>query len=341
MAQPFDPGTVRTSGDAFPVAEQVGISGNTDHASFSVSGNGVLAYSNGSTSLGVGDLEWVDRNGKRTTVGQPADIFTQALSPDGKQVALSIRIEGGDGADLWILDVARGVPTRFTFRPGRSMDGVWSPDGSHIVFQADNTSIYLKQANGSGKEELLLSGGLNVRPQDWSQDGRSLVFMQTGGKTGTDLWRLPLEGEHKPVPYLQTPFNESDAQFSPDGRWMAYTSNESGPPQVYVQSIPASGAKFQISSAGGVQPRWRRNGKELFYISADNKLTSVSIKIGETVEASTSTTLFDLDPIYPAFMGLWAYEPSADGQRFLVLTSKSGANRPILVVLNWQAGIKR
>ncbi len=345
MAQPFDPGTVRSTGDAFPVAEQVGISGNTDHASFSVSGNGTLAYGGGGISLLVGletgNLEWADRNGKRTSIGQAADILTQALSPDGKQVALCIRTQGGDGADLWILDVARGVPSRFTFRPGRSMDAVWSPDGGRIIFQGDNTAIYQKSASGAGKEELLLAGGLNVRPQDWSRDGRYLAYMDSGGKTGTDLWLLPLEGDHKPIPYLQTPFNESDAQFSPDGRWMAYTSNESGPPQVYVQSIPASGTKFQISSAGGVQPRWRRDGKELFYLSTDNKLMAVPMKIGETVEAGPSTVLFEIRPIYAAFFGLWAYEPTADGKRFLVMSSKSGANRPITVVVNWQAGIKR
>ena len=341
VAQPFDPGVARTTGDAFPVAEQVAIAGNTDHAAFSVSGNGVLAFGSGDAALGAGDLEeWVDGNGKRTTVGQSEDVFTQALSPDGKQVALGIRTHS-DGADLWILDTARGVPTRFTFRPGLSMDGVWSPDGSHIIFQSDNRSIYEKPANGTGKEELLLSGGPNIRPQDWSRDGKFLVYTQTGGKTGTDLWLLPLEGERKPIPYLQTPFDESDAQFSPDGRWMAYASNESGQPQVYIQSIPASGTKFQISSAGGVQPRWRRDGKEFFYISADNKLMAVPVKITETVETGPSKALFDIEPLYPTFMGYWAYEPAPDGQRFLVLARKGGANRTITVVLNWQAGIKR
>ncbi|MGP0075389.1 MAG: protein kinase domain-containing protein [Bryobacteraceae bacterium] len=344
MAQPFDPGAVHTSGDAFPVAEEVGIAGNTNHASFSVSANGVLAYSAGgalTSGIGLGNLQWIDRNGKHTAIiGQPADILTQSLSPDGKQVVLCIRTMGGDGSDLWILDVARGVPSRFTFRPGRSMDGIWSPDGNRIIFQTDNTSVYEKPASGAGKEELLLARGLNVRPQDWSRDGRFLAYMETGGKTGTDLWLLPLEGDHKPAPYLQTPFNESDAQFSPDGHWMAYVSNESGPPQVYVQSIPASGTKFQISSAGGVQPRWRRDGNELFYISTDNKLTAVPLKIGETIPAGTSTALFDIQPIYSG-SGLWAYEPSADGQRFLVLSSAGAASRPITVVLNWQAEIKR
>ena len=342
MAQPFDPGAVRATGDAFPVAEAVSISGNTDHAAFSVSGNGILAYSGG---LGFGpakgSLAWMDRNGTRTTIGKPAEIIAQGLSPDGKQVALSIRTQGGDGTDLWLFDVARGVPSRFTFRSGRSAEAIWSPDSSHIIFGLDNSSIYEKPANGAGKEELLLSGLLNVRPQDWSEDGKFLVYMQTGGRTGTDLWLLPLEGERKPIPYLQTPFNESEAQFSPDGHWMAYASNESGQPQVYIQSIPASGTKFQISNAGGVQPRWRRDGKELFYISSDNKLMAVSLKVGDTVAADPPKPLFDFQPVYAALIGIWAYEPSADGQRFMALTETDAANPPITVVLNWQAGIKR
>jgi Tol biopolymer transport system component/tRNA A-37 threonylcarbamoyl transferase component Bud32 len=343
LAQPFDPGAVRTTGDAFPVAEQISISGNTDHAAFSVSGNGLLAYGSGGLGLGLtnGSLAWMDRNGARTTIGQPAEIITQALSPDGKQVSLSTRTQGEDGSDLWMLDIARGVPSRFTFRAGRSSEPVWSPDGSHIIFAVDNNFIYEKPANGAGTEELLLSGGLNIRPQDWSRDGKWLVYMLAGSKTGTDLWLLPLEGERKPVPYLQTPFNESDAQFSPDGRWMAYASNESGQPQVYVQSIPAGGSKFQISNVGGGQPRWRRDGKELFFISTDNKLMAVPLKIGNTVEAGPPKPVFDFQPIFPSLFGRWAYEPTADGQRFLVLTETGAANPPLTVVLNWQAGIRR
>ena len=139
--------------------------------------------------------------------------------------------------------------------------------------------IYRKPADGTGKEELLLGGGINNHPFDWSRDGKFIVYETTGGTTGDDLRLLPMEGDHKPVPYLQTPFNEGDAQFSPDGRWMAYASNESGQPQVYVQAIPASGAKWQISPAGGVQPRWRRDGKEMFYISPDQKL---DVRAGKT-----------------------------------------------------------
>jgi Tol biopolymer transport system component len=248
----------------------------------------------------------------------------------------------GDAADLWLLDVDRGVPSRSTFRPGVSADGIWSPDRNTIAFQSDNRVIFRKPANGTGKEDQLLSEGINNRPLDWSRDGKWIVYETSGGATGTDLWLLPLDGDHKPIPYLQTPFNEGDAQFSPDGRWMAYASNESGLPQVYVQAIPASGAKWQISPAGGVQPRWRRDGKELFYISTDQKLMAVPVKSGPPFEAGTPVPLFDFDPLSPPLMGRFAYEPAADGQRFLTLQLVGGSTSPpINVVVNWQAGLKK
>jgi hypothetical protein len=338
MAVPFDPGPARSTGDAFPVAEQVGIAGNTNHAAFSVSGNGMLAYTAGALDSEVRELDWIDRTGKRTPLGQPGAIVVAALSPDGKRIMYSKRAEGGDNADLWMLDVARGVPSRFTFRPGLSADPVWSPDGSRIIFQVNNSSIYEKPVNGAGEEKVLSSGGINSRPQDWSPDGKLLVYEDFGRTTGQDLWLLPLEGDRKPRPYLQTAFNERDAQFSPDGRWMAYASNESGPMQVYVQSIPAGGSKFQISSAGGVQPRWRRDGKELFYVSTDDKLMAVEVKMDNSFEAGPPQPLFDM-PLNSSIR--WLYQPAADGQRFLVLSNARSASPLITVVLNWQAGIKR
>jgi eukaryotic-like serine/threonine-protein kinase len=340
MAEPFNPRAVRATGEVFPVAEQVVTSGNSDHLALSTSSTGVLAYSD-SLSFSGGTLAWADRDGKRTPIGQPAPVVTQALSPDGKQVAMGLLPAAGGDSDLWMLDVARGLQSRFTFRPGRSVDAVWSPDGAQIAYNLDNRTLYRKPANGAGTEELLVSETVNGRPQDWSRDGKFLVYMETGGKTGNDLWILPMEEPRKPVPYLKTPFDEADAQFSPDGRWMAYTSNESGMAQVYVQSIPASGTKFQISSTGGGQPRWSRDGKELFYISAENKLMAVPVKIGATIETDAPKQLFDLDPIYPPLAGRWAYEPSPDGQRFLTLSSSRLSSNPVTLVLNWQAAFKR
>jgi len=340
MAVPFDPMAARSTGEAFPVAEQIGISANTNHAAFSVSGNGILAYSGASLGAELREMSWIDRAGKRTPIGEPAGIVVAAISPDGKRIVFSkIAEQAKDGSDLWMLDVARGVSSRFTFRPGISADPVWSPDGSRIVFSVDNNSIYEKPANGAGEEKLLNGGGVNSRPQDWSPDGRILVYEDFGRNTAQDLWLLPLEGDRKPRPYLETPFDERDAQFSPDGRWMAYASNESGLLQVYVQPVPASSGKFQISSAGGTQPRWRRDGKELFYISAEDKLMAVEVKINNTFEAGSPKALFDLQQ--NSMAGRWAYQPAADGQRFLVLSNARSASPLITVVLNWQAGLRK
>ncbi len=345
MAVPFDPRRLRTTGEVFPIAENVGVYGNANAAAFSVSRNGVLAYSTGELLGGtqIREIAWVDRSGKRLGVlGQPEKISSMTLSPNEKRILFGLFNVGGDTADIWLLDVERDVPSCFTFRPGLSGSGIWSPDGSATVFAFNNRAIYRKAADGTGNEELVLTGGINTRPMDWSQDGKFVVYQSYGGATGTDLWLLPLQGDRKPFPYLQTPFNEGTAQFSPDGRWMAYVSNESGQPQVYVQAIPASGAKWQISPTGGDQPRWRHDGRELFFISADRKLTAVSVKSDTAFESGTPQSLFGLDPVFAPFNGHWAYQPSADGQRFLILANVSGSVAPpITIVFNFQAGLKK
>jgi dipeptidyl aminopeptidase/acylaminoacyl peptidase len=343
MGVPFDPQRLRIAGDVFPVVEGVGTAGNTSNGAFSVSSNGVFAYGNNGLVAKGDEMVWKDRTGKLLgTVGQPAQMAGVALSPDGKKVLFSIFNMARDASDLWLMDTDRPVPSRSTFRPGISADGIWSPDGKTISFQSDNRIIYRKPSDGTGKEEMLLGEGINNRPLDWSRDGKFVLYESTGVTAGDDLWLLPMEGDHKPVPYLQTPFNEGDAQFSPDGHWMAYASNESGQPQVYVQGIPASGAKWQISPAGGVQPRWRRDSKELFYISADQKLMAVPIKSGPGFEAGTPQPLFELDPIFASLMGRYSYQPAADGQRFLVLQIVGGAAPPpINVVVNWQSALKK
>jgi len=322
----------------------VGISGNTNFAAFSASQNGVLAYAIGGLFGNQNrELTWMDRTGKRLgAIGQPGLIAYTTLAPDEKSIAFGLGKPSGEESDIWLLDVARGVPSRFTFRTGTSADGVWSPDGTRLVFQADNTALYVKPVSGAGNEELLTRTGINARPTDWSRDGKFIVYAQFAGNRGSDLWLLPMEGDHKPVPYLQTPFNEVSGQFSPDGKWMAYASNESGLPQVYVQPIPATGAKWQVSTAGGDQPRWRRDGKELFYISGDEKLTAVPVKSGTNFEAGSPQALFDIQPIYGPLAGRIVYQPAADGQRFLVLANVGGtAAPPITVVVNWHAGLKK
>ncbi|HEV2202852.1 MAG TPA: protein kinase [Bryobacteraceae bacterium] len=348
MAQAFDLNSLTFAGDMFPVAERVPISLNTGFGAYSVSGNGTLAYRSGALTTNR-DLVWLDRAGKRLGVlGKPGEYFGAEISPDEKTVAVVM----GDAnhSDIWLEDIARGVVTRFTFRSGFNYGPTWSPDGIRLAFTTQSSNSYsseisAKPAGGNGQEEPLLRAGINASPQDWSPDGKWIVFQQAGEKTANDLWLLPLEGERKPVPYLQTPFDEQYARFSPDGKWMAYQSNESGQDQVYVQAIPANGAKWQISASGGTQPQWRRDGKELFYVSADQKLMAAAIKLGATVEPGTPQPLFPVSAYRQLAPNGMAFSPSRDGQRFLVSAPAGGESAavapPITVVTNWQVGLKK
>jgi len=344
MAQPFDPKALKLTGEMFPVAEQVPFSVNTGFGAFSASENGTLVYRTGGL-VSNRELVWVDRTGKRVrAVTKPGAFASLATSPDQQTVAVTLA--SGSQSDIWLQDVGRDVISRFTFRPGINRNPVWSPDGNRLVFSLQSLSayssdIYQKPVGGNGQEELLLHAGVNAFPQDWSPDGKWLVFQQPGQKTAIDLWLLPLEGDRKPIPYLQTPFREANARFFPGqaggARWVADQSNESGQNQIYVQAIPVSGAKYQISNSGGTEPAWRRDGKELFYLSTDQKLMVVPIKLGTSVEPRTPQELF-------ASVGVIGYAPSPDGQRFLVNVPAGGEGAtapPITVVLNWTAGLKK
>ena len=352
MAQPFDPNRLQTTGDMFPIAEQVGVSLQAGNGAFSASDSGLLAYRIGGT-VGNRELIWSDREGRRiSTVTKPAEISSEALSPDEKEIAVSI--SGSSGLiDLWLQETGRGVMSRFTFESGISAAPIWSKDGSRLVFSfrpgvSLNFTLVQKAVSGTGKEELLWHAGLNGYPWDWSPDGKFIVYSDYADKTNYDLWLLPLAGEHKPVPYLQTPFNEAHGQFSPDGRWMAYASDESGHTEVYVQTIPVGGGKWQISTSGGDYPRWRRDGKELYYITADGKLTVVPVKTrnasSSAFEAGPSQPLFGIEPLGNLIISRYPYQPAADGQRFLVNVPSGGEGAgatPITMVLNWQAVLNK
>jgi hypothetical protein len=347
MAQPFDATRLKTLGDMFPIADQVTNSVNTGFGAFSVSENGVLVYRSGG-AVSDRELVWMDRAGKRlSVVGKPCDFGTMAVSPDEKTVAVTVR--NGSQGDIWLEDLGRSVLSRFTFHAGVSRFPVWSPDGSRLAFaflssNSYSSDFYQKPAGGNGQEELVLHAGVNGLTEDWSSDGKWIVYSQTGQKTANDLWLLPMSGDRKPVPYLQTPFDEVNARFSPDGKWIAYQSNESGQFHVYVQTVPLSGAKYQISTSGGNSPRWRRDGRELFYVSADQKLMAVPIKLGATIEAGTPQPLFPLSP-FPGFSSINSfYQPMRDGQRFLVNVPAGGeaaAAPPFTVVTNWKAAFRK
>jgi eukaryotic-like serine/threonine-protein kinase len=355
MAQPFDTSRLELSGDPAPIAEHLGISAS--HGYFTASASGALAYRTGAGA--ESQLTWYDRKGKALgTAGNPGSYTEVALSPDGSRVATQ-RTDGQD--DIWLFDFARGAETRFTFDPAVEQNPVWSPDNQQIIFVSGRTELYRKAANGASEAQLLVKSPDRIAPQDWSRDGRYLLYATNREKTGWDLWVLPLEGERKPTPVLATPFSEIQARFSPDPpggskagpRWIVYSSNESGPFQIYVRPFVAPGSssvggasgKWMVSNAGGVQPRWRSDGKEILYISPAGELMSVAVtSSGDSFQAGVPQELFEV-PLSggPSFGVLTAYwDMTADGQKFLLNSSVTESASPVItVVLNWQAGLKK
>jgi eukaryotic-like serine/threonine-protein kinase len=344
MAQPFDADKLQLSGEPHQVAEEVGYNPANGRAFFSVSDNGVLVYR--SNILRNSQLTWFDRTGKQLgTVGSPGLMLTPSLSPDEKQVAI-LSIDVALVSDIWLVDLSRQSRSRFTFDPAMDTNAVWSPDGSRIVFSSNRSGpfdLYWKPANGSGNEELLLKSDHAKFATDWSPDGRFILYGESSPTTSGDVWALPLFGDQKPIPIVQSNFGEGQAKFSPDGRWVMYVSNETGTPQVYVQSFPATGGKVMVSINGGFQPRWRPDGKELVYFGSDNKLMAVSVKTnGNHFEVGNPTPLFPLNLAVTGPIGGSAVNVTRDGRRFLInVLVEENSSSPAIVVQNWTASLKK
>jgi Tol biopolymer transport system component len=354
MAQPFDAASAQASGDVFPVAEGVSATSDGSYVPSSASQNGVLLYKAG-VATGGNQLGWFDRSGK--PIGPAAAsgrVYGPAISPDEKSVVF--RRNSAIGSDLWVRDLSRGTETRLTNDPSTSAAPSWSPRGDRIVFMSNRKgayNLYQKAASGSGQDELLLPYSLSDYPTQWSRDGRFIVYFEQGPKNKFNLWVLPAEGaaaDRKPIPFLRTEFNEFQGQLSPDSRWMAFTSDRSGRREVYVRPFPSGEGERIISLAGGEQPRWRGDGKELFFEAADGKMTAVPViktvapgvqeKVKPSFEAGTPVALFDARMVH---LGGFEYDVTADGKRFLVnTTGATGATSPPLtVVTNWNAEVKK
>jgi Tol biopolymer transport system component len=336
MAQPFDVRRGETTGDPFPVADRVAqtIAGV---AAVSVSDNGILAFSEGGGGATT-QLTWFDRTGKQDgIVAAPGANTFPWLSPDGQRLAVHRSDPAGNGTDVWLIDLLRGTNSRFTFEGGSLP--VWSPDGKTILFAASRKGspqgIYQKAASGTGNEELLAENVGAI--MDWSSDGRFIIFRRDNN--GTDVWALPTFGDRKAFPVMETKFNENFARLSADGRWLAYNSDESGRGEIYVQSFPPSGGKWQVSIEGAAFPRWRRDGRELLYNTLDGKIMAVDVKPGPTFEAGVPRILFDIPA--PIAGSRWTMTP--DAQRFLFpfTALQTGGPPPITVLTNWTAAIKK
>ena len=346
MAHAFDLDRLELKGEPIAISDAaIGFDLSSNLARFSVSETGVLVYYGG-TDFNKADLVWVDRQGKQLgTVAKAADYGYIRLSRDDKRLAIALR-DPSTRWDLWIHDLSHEGQTRFTFDSGNEIFPIWSPDGGRIAFSSNrdgHVNMYQKPSNGSGNEEQLLVSNDAEFCNDWSTDGQFIAFHKLTPQTRSDIWIVPMSGDRKPFAYLETPFGEREARFSPNGLWIAYVSDETGPREVYVQSFPIGRGKWQVSRGGGGPPKWRGDGKEIFFVSGD-KLMSVEVKTeGDTFEMGTPQPLFEIRgaPL-PGGLGGSAFDATADGQKFLIgMPVQEATFVPITVVLNWAADLKR
>ncbi|HEX6733148.1 MAG TPA: protein kinase, partial [Pyrinomonadaceae bacterium] len=344
MAQPFDASELKLTGEQVPIAEQVAFNPGLGRGAFSVSENGVVAFRTGGGQ--IDQPLWFDRSGKQIgSLGEAGTYFNLALSPfDEKQVAVD-RTDPQTGTnDIWLFDLSRnGVSSRFTTDPAGDSAPLWSPDGKRIVFASYRTgswSIYEKLASGGGSEEVILASVEEKMADDWSRDGQFIVFESFNSKTKWDLLLLRT-ADRTTSPLLQSDFNERQAHFSPDGKYIAYTSDKSGSAAVYIRTFPFSGSEWRISTDVGAQPRWRGDGRELFFIGPDRKLMVVEVKLGPPFQVGVPKPLFDTRVLTVTDFRNH-YVVTRDGQRFLInsITEERGST-PIDVVKNWTALLKR
>jgi Tol biopolymer transport system component len=334
FAQRFDADRHVMVGETVPVASRVLLNPGVFNAvAMSASTSGVLAY----MSVGAErQLMWVDRAGRvLEVVGTPdaRPMVAGALSPDSRTLAVRSVVDGN--TDIWLIDLSRGIHRRLTSDPYRDSEPVWSPDGSQMLFVSERSGVYdmyVTNTDGTGGQKLVLASEHAKTSLDWSADGRFLLYAVQNALAERDLWALPVTGDQMPIAVAATPFEEGEGRFSPDGKWVAYTADDTGRREVYVQRFP-TGARVQVSTDGGQAPQWRGDSGEIFYVDAMGRAVAVRVDVGgPQVRSETPEPLFKLTNI-----AVFAAAP--DGQRFLV-TRDTRFAPPVTLLLNWR-GLRR
>jgi serine/threonine protein kinase/Tol biopolymer transport system component len=343
FAQRFDAAKLELTGDATPIVTDIAYLPRIVHASFAAADTRLLLVQSG-TGISLSRLMWFDRKGNEAGGSSKPDVYSNiALAPDGRTVALDKTDPENTNADIWTYDLQRDAMKRLTFDPAIEAMPVWSPDGARILFASSRNkvfSLYAKNADGAQQEQSLgfdASDKDDRYPSDWSRDGKYILYTR-----GTEMWIGELPGT-KGRAFLRGPGTLRTGQFSPDGKWVAYASNESGKFEIYVTSFPEARGKWQVSSAGGTQPRWRGDAKELFYVAPDEKMMSVSVNAGANFDGGTPAALFQTHAReFFATSEQVSYDVTRDGQRFLINTRvKEAGTQPMSVILNWDAALQR
>ena len=339
FAQRFNAAKLELTGEALPTLTDIAFLPRIVHVAFAASNDGLLLAQSGS-GVSLSKLVWYDRKGNETGVASKPDIYSNvALAPDSKTVAVDKTDEESTNADIWTYDFQRDAMRRLTFDPAIDSMPVWSPDGARILFTSSRDQIfalYVKNADGSQEEKLLDVDAHNKAdryPYDWSHDGKNILYTRA-----TEMWVASL-ADMKSRPFLKGPGTLRNGQFSPDGKWAAYASNESGKFEIYVTSFPEARGKWQVSSAGGTQPRWRGDGKEIFYLAPDGKMMAAPVSAGTNFDAGTPAALFQAHAReFFATSEQVSYDVTKDGQRFLINTQvKNADTHPMSAILNWDA----
>jgi hypothetical protein len=340
FAQPFDPGTLALSGQAVPLADDIINNPTSSIAGVSASSTGTVIYRNGSLNGGAGHLAWFDRTGHEIgTVGEGYSFLEVELSPDGKRFAATVSDPKTRASDVWVFDVARNAGTRITLDGSLHDSPKWSPAGDRVMFHdvgQGRATVAIKSADGTGPERTVLALNSTATPDSWYGDGRAILYEASDPMTSWDLWTSPVDTPN-PHPVVQLPGSQDLGAVSADGQWLAYRSTESGRSEIYVTRFPAAAGKWQVSISGGISPRWRRDGRELYFLSPDHKLMAVTVKgTASGFEVGRPLPLFDAAV---ASQFNWPYDVSADGQRFLINIAATQTEQQINVVLNWTNGL--